>query len=173
MAHAFRWQRSRRSTPLPAPSFERVGGLRQAALRRPRTRSALSGPVHASCRDLQSSARRSHRHPRDVPLERLRPWEQAAEDDFTPRGIPSPFPGTCSPAGPPPYSLLRLFCQSPSRRLHAALPNSVGGQTDSRCVSSRRTGGLTLPSLPRRDEGRRASDSPADSLRASPSGRSQ
>ena len=54
----------------------------------------------------------------------------------------------------------------------SALPNLVGGHAVSRCVSRRRTGGLALPSLPGCNASSRVSDSPADSLRATSSGRS-
>ena len=133
----------------PHPISRRLGGLRQEALRRSSTRIALPGPVHASCRDLQSPARRSHGHPRDVPLERLRPWQQGTDDDLNSRGIPPPFPGTCPTAGPATHSVLRLSGESAPPCVTATLPNSIGGCTANRRAKRRSAGHLALPSLPR------------------------
>src|SRR5262252_1849677 len=99
----------------PHPLSRRLGGLCQAALRWSRTRFAVSGPVHASCRDLESPAHRSHRHPRDVPLERLRPWQQTAEDDLDSRGVSPSFPGTCFAERTPTDPIFRLSGQSSPR----------------------------------------------------------
>ena len=61
-----------------------LGGLRQAALRRARTCPALSGPLHASRRHLQPPDRQLCRRQGHLPLERLRPREQATADDQSP-----------------------------------------------------------------------------------------
>src|SRR5205823_2938044 len=69
--------------PCSAPLLVSSGldRLRQAALRRTRIRPALPGPLHPSCRHLQSSLGRLPKRPSHVPLERLCPREQEAEDD--------------------------------------------------------------------------------------------
>ena len=61
-----------------SPAFPReLGRLRQAAFRRPRTCSPLSGPLHPSRRHLQPSTRCLRERSCLLPLERLCPRQQA------------------------------------------------------------------------------------------------
>ncbi len=76
---------SRRSTTVckttpPAPS-SRLGGLRQACFRRSHAGVALSGSLHPSRSDFQSSLVSLRSGTRHFPLEGLRPRWQAWQDD--------------------------------------------------------------------------------------------
>ena len=57
--------------PLRGAAPDRLGGLRQAALRRPRAGAGLSRPLHPSRRHRQQPARRHDRRRRQLPLEGL------------------------------------------------------------------------------------------------------
>ena len=59
----------------------RLGRVRQEALRRAGTRAPLSGPLHTSRRNLESSHRRRDRCAGDLPLEGLCPPQQAPHHD--------------------------------------------------------------------------------------------
>ena len=64
--------------PLRGAAPDRLGGLRQAALRRPRAGARLSRPLHPSRRHRQQPARRHDRRRRQLPLEGLSPGKAAA-----------------------------------------------------------------------------------------------
>ena len=57
--------------PLRGAAPDRLGGLRQAALRRPRAGAGLSRPLHPPRRHRQQPARRHDRRRRQLPLEGL------------------------------------------------------------------------------------------------------
>src|ERR1700680_59016 len=77
-ATCFTWQLPR--LPLATPPTG-LGGLRQATLRRRRTRSSLPGPLHASRRHLQPSSRGLGKRPRLLPLARLYARRQEEDHD--------------------------------------------------------------------------------------------
>jgi len=155
MVRAFRWQRSRRSTPFSAPFSERTGWF------------TPSGPSAAPKHVLHYLARYTHR----VAISNHRLVDLTdTHVTFLWKDYAHGSKRRTMTAGPPSHSLLRLYGQSTPRCVAAALPNSVGGHATSRCVSRRRTGGLALPSLPGRNAGSRTFDSLAESLRASLSG---
>src|SRR5712691_4486130 len=106
-----------------------LGRLRQETFRRARTRTALSGPLHASRRHLQPSSRRGYRYPRRVSLEGLCPPQQAPHHDALSRRVPAAVPAACSPQGLPAHSLLRLARPSPARCAASGLPRAIGGRT--------------------------------------------
>src|ERR1700674_753304 len=114
-----------------------LGRLRQETFRRARTRTALSGPLHASRRHLQPSSRRGYRYPRRVPLEGLCAPQQAPHHDALARKVPATFSAACSPQGLPAHPLLRLARPSPARCAAPSLPHAVGGRTFARSGNAR------------------------------------
>ena len=62
-----------------------MGRLRQAALRRSGTRSALPGSLHASSRHFESPPAIGGRQQRDVSLERLRPPGEEPHETLSPQ----------------------------------------------------------------------------------------
>ena len=68
-----------------------VGRIRQASIRRTHPGASLSWPVHASCRHQQSPLVGLRWRARHLPLERLRAWQQAAEDDPFSNGVSAPL----------------------------------------------------------------------------------
>jgi site-specific recombinase XerD len=74
-------QRTRICCVAAHPLSHRLGRLRQAPVRRPQSRAALSRALHPPRRDLQPSARRRDRGPGDVSVEGLPPRESGPTDD--------------------------------------------------------------------------------------------
>src|SRR5215469_5608008 len=102
-----------------------LGGLCQAAIRRTGTRTALSGSLHSSRRDLQPSSCRPDRHPRLVSLEGLCASQQAPHHDTHSGGVPAPVSPTCSASRTPPHPLLRPPREPAPRRTAASLQDAL------------------------------------------------
>ena len=104
----------------------RVGRLRQAALRRPRTGAGLSRPLHAPRRHLQLPPGQPDRWPGQLPLEGLSSSRQAEDHDPRRRrvhpALPAPRPARWLPPHPP----LRFPRQRPSCREACAMPDVAG-----------------------------------------------
>ena len=131
---------------------EGLGGLRQATFWRAGTRAAVSGSVHAPGSNLEPSNRRRQRCPRDVPLEGLRPSQQAPYDELNPRGVPAPLPAACPAQGFPSYSLLRILGQPPARGVSVAMPHAISACAARSADGFRnRSGPLVLSLLPGTD----------------------
>src|ERR1019366_4378472 len=129
-----------------------LGGLRQATFWWAGTRAAVSGSVHAPGSNLEPSNRRRQRCPRDVPLEGLRPSQQAPYDELNPRGVPAPLPAACPAQGFPSYSLLRILGQPPARGVSVAMPHAISACAARSADGFRnRSGPLVLSLLPGTD----------------------
>ena len=116
---------------------EAMGRLRQAALRRSGTRSALPGSLHASSRHFESPPAIGGQQQRDVSLERLRPPREEPHHDSILAGVPAPVLAACAAKRASPYSLLRMDGQPAKSRFASPLPlfarSPVG--TSDRCPS--------------------------------------
>src|SRR5258708_1514915 len=99
----------------------RLGGLFQAALRRSRTRVALSRLLHAPGGDFQPPPGLTRRKPCHLPLAGLRPPEQEAIDEPAGRGIRAPLSSPRAASGIRAYPALRILCASASRHSIAAV----------------------------------------------------
>ena len=101
---AFHGKLSRAGRPgrIPTPARrqcpDRVGRLRQAALRRPGAGAEVPGPVHPPGGDQQPPADRPGGRPGHVPLEGLRPRREAEDDDPEGGRVHPPVP-PARPAG--------------------------------------------------------------------------
>src|ERR1019366_10589624 len=85
---------------LAAPAVPvRLGGLFQATFRRGRTRAALSGLLHPSGGDFQSSTDFAGRGSRYFPLARLGPQKQEAADEPATGGVPAPLSAARAASG--------------------------------------------------------------------------
>ena len=99
----------------------RVGGLRQAAVRRTPGRAGVPVALHAPGGDLQQPAARAGRARRDLPLEGLprqgRPGQDAAQDDDVGRGrVHASLPAARAAWRLPPHSPLRAAGQRRPQR---------------------------------------------------------
>ena len=99
---------------------QRLGGLCQAALRRPRAGAPIPGPLHPPRRHLQPSDCRFHRRQGLFPLEGLRPWQQTTADDAHRGGVPTALPAAHAAAMG--FIRIRFFGFLASRRRAALLP---------------------------------------------------
>lgn len=106
-------------------SRQDLGGLLQTALRRPRTRLAILGPLHTSRSYLKPSSPGGRRLARDVPLEGLCPSQQEPQHDTGSGRVPAPLLATHPSQGLPAHSLLRLDGPSSSARSTAYLQSAA------------------------------------------------
>src|SRR5215469_11667418 len=84
-----------------------LGRLRQTTLRRYRTGSQLSGPLHPSRRHLQPSPGGLRERSPILPLARLCPWRQEQDHDSFSRRVPAPLPSPRFAQRPGPHPPLR------------------------------------------------------------------
>src|SRR5215469_2462705 len=110
--------------PHPAPPS--VGGPSQEAPRRSGARAALSGSLYPPRGHLQSPADRHARWQGHVSLERLPPWQQAAQNDAGGGGVHPPLPAACASQGSGAHPLLRLDGQPLPAAERGTLPHVIG-----------------------------------------------
>src|ERR1039458_1882186 len=94
----------------------RMGGLRQATLRRTAPGDRVSRPLHPSRGHLQPASGSAARRPSFVSLERLPAPGTAQGNDGLRRGVHPPFPAACAAARLSAHPLLRLARQLPPGR---------------------------------------------------------
>src|SRR5207245_2941015 len=125
----------------------------------------LSGPLHASSCNIESSLGRRQRYSGDLPLERLCAPQQAPHHDADAPGVLAAF----SPPRPAPrvssHPLLRAVCQPAARSAPSALPYAAGHSTaPSADRASQGADPLALPLLSGTDAGCRTTDRQPTSL---------
>ena len=105
----------------------RMGGVRQAALRRAATRAGIPGTLYPSCGHLQPPPVDVGTRPSFLRLERL-PGQAATSksDDCFRRRVHPALPAALPSAGLPTHPLLRLASQLPPRRKTGPLPPVAG-----------------------------------------------
>ncbi len=101
--------------PLRDAAPDRLGSLRQAPLRRPRTGARLSRPRHPSRRHRQQPADRHGRRESELPLEGLSPGGAPQGHDARGRRVHAPVPAARPAARLPSDPPLRLSRQRRSR----------------------------------------------------------
>ena len=125
----------------------RLGGLCQTALRRPRARAALPGPLYASRRHLQPSPALGLSFRGLLSLEGLCSRQQASHDDTCLRRVSAPLRTTCPAERLSPHPLLRLPRQPPASPHAATLPRSARSGSSNRNPFYRRAHTLAVPAL--------------------------
>ncbi len=137
----------------------RMGRLRQSALRRPPTSTALSRPLYPSRRHLQSSIDRIRRQQRHVPLEGLRSRKRATHHDHFGRGVHPPVPAARAPKGLCPYPALWLHGELSAFLFIRTLPPTAGnGATFSSFRSDFDQVGMAVSHLSSANDSRREID---------------
>jgi hypothetical protein len=106
-------------------------------------------PLHPSRCHLQPPAALGLRLRGRLPLEGLRPWQQAPHHDSLSGGVPAPFPTACFTQRLSPYPLLRLAGQPRTQELAPTLSSSAQPATArNRSIVFKPTCHLAVPTLP-------------------------
>jgi len=104
-----------------------VGGLRQAALRRPGTGAEVPGTLHASGRHQQCPLGRPGRRPGTLPVQGLCRWPYVQNDDPGRGGVSAPFRAARLAHGFRQDPALWLAGQRPARGAPGVSPAAVAG----------------------------------------------